>query len=70
MLVGLSTMGLTSIGVVMLLSDIAFSPAVTVIVTAVAAVTCGLTWYALPLARRRVLRGAGRRRSTRPLDAA
>jgi hypothetical protein len=69
MLVGLTTMGLTSIGVVMLLSDIAFSPAITAVVTTAAAVLCGLTWYVFPLARRRALDDP-RRRTTRRLDAA
>jgi hypothetical protein len=55
MLVGLAAMGLTMVGVVMLLSDIAFSPAVTAIVTAAAAVGCATTWCVLPLGRRRAL---------------
>ena len=55
MLVGLAAMGLTMVGVVMLLSDIAFSPAVAAIVTAAAVVGCATTWCVLPLARRRAL---------------
>jgi predicted membrane channel-forming protein YqfA (hemolysin III family) len=54
-MVGLATMGLTTIGVVMLLSDVVFSPVATVIVTAAAVVACATTWYVLPLARRRSL---------------
>jgi hypothetical protein len=52
---GLATMGLTVIGVVMLLSDIAFPPAVTLIVTAIAVFACAMAWYIMPLARRREL---------------
>ena len=55
MLVGLGAMGLTMIGVVMLLSDIAFSPAVTAIVTAAAVFGCATLWCVIPLARRRAL---------------
>ncbi len=55
MLAGLVAMGLTTVGVVMLLSDIAFSPAVTVIVTAAAVFGCATVWWVLPLARRRAL---------------
>jgi len=54
---GLAAMGLTMIGVVMLLSDIAFSPALTALVTAVAVIACSVLWYAMPLARRRKLAG-------------
>jgi hypothetical protein len=59
---GLGAMGLTMIGVVMLLSDIAFAPALTIAITTVAVITCATTWYAMPLARRRRLRS----RSTLP----
>ena len=62
MLVGLAAMGLTSIGVVMLLSDIAFSPALTAVVTAAAVLACTFFWGLLPLARRRALSRAGDRR--------
>ena len=55
MLIGLATMGLTSIGVVLLLSDIAFSPPVTAIVTVAAVIACATTWCVLPVARRRAL---------------
>ena len=57
MVVGLATMGLTSIGVVMLLSDIAFPSWLTALITAVAAVLCVVLWCVLPLARRRALGG-------------
>lgn len=63
MLVGLAAMGLTSIGVVMLLSDIAFSPALTAIVTAAAVLACATFWCFMPLARRRALTRARDRRS-------
>jgi len=56
MLVGLAAMGLTTVGVVMLLCDIAFSPAVTALVTTSAVVGCTTVWCVLPLARRRALR--------------
>jgi hypothetical protein len=55
MLVGLTTMGLTSIGVVMLLSDIAFPSWLTALVTVAATLACAVLWYVLPLTRRRRL---------------
>src|SRR5262249_52696546 len=55
-IIGLATMGLTVIGVVMLLSDVVFSPGATVIITAATVIACATTWYVLPLARRRALR--------------
>jgi hypothetical protein len=55
LLIGLTTMGLTSIGVVLLLSDLAFSPPVTAVVTGAAVIACSLAWYALPVARRRAI---------------
>jgi hypothetical protein len=54
---GLASMGLTMVGVVMLLSDIAFPTWLTVLVTSVAVIACSVLWYVLPLARRRALRG-------------
>jgi hypothetical protein len=62
MLAGLAAMGLTSIGVVMLLSDIAFSPALTATVTAAAVLACAFLWAVLPLARRHALIRASERR--------
>ena len=70
MLIGLTAMGFTSIGVVMLLSDIAFSPAVVVIVTAVAALGCAVLWCFMPLARRRAIARSDRGRLTRRPGAA
>lgn len=55
---GLASMGLTMVGVVMLLSDIAFPSWLTALVTAVAVLACSLLWYAIPLARRRALRSS------------
>jgi hypothetical protein len=52
---GLVAMGCTMVGVVMLLSDLAFSTAATVIITAAAATACSITWYVMPLRRRRAL---------------
>jgi len=60
MLLGLAAMGCTMVGVVMLLSDIAFPTPATVIITAAAVTACSITWYVLPLRRRRAL---GRRSS-------
>ena len=54
-LVGLGAMGFTAVGVVMLLSDIAFPPALTALITATTASACAILWFALPLARRRSL---------------
>ncbi len=53
--IGLAAMGFTMIGVVLLLSDIAFPPGLTAIVTATAVIACSVLWYVLPLARRRRL---------------
>ena len=58
MVIGLAALGLTMVGVVMLLSDIAFPTWLTVLVTAAAVLACSLLWYALPLARRRALRSS------------
>jgi hypothetical protein len=55
---GLASMGLTMVGVVMLLSDIAFPSWLSALVTAVAVLACSILWYILPLARRRTLRGS------------
>ena len=70
MLAGLATMGLTTIGVVMLLSDIAFAPAITAIVTAVAVTGCAIFWWVMPLARRRSIGRTQDRRLTRRRGAA
>jgi Family of unknown function (DUF6328) len=53
---GLASMGLTMVGVVMLLSDVAFPSWLTALVTATAVIACSVLWYAMPLARRRALR--------------
>jgi hypothetical protein len=64
-------MRLTTIGVVILLSDIAFSPVVAGVLTVATALACGVTWYALPLARRRALhRESEEQAATRRRDAA
>jgi len=60
--VGLAAMGCTMVGVVLLLSDIAFPSTATVIITASAVAACSITWYVMPLRRRRALR----RRSSLP----
>ena len=60
MITGLAAMGLTMIGVVLLLSDIAFTPLLTAIITGAAIVACAVLWYFLPLARRRVLEDRAR----------
>jgi Family of unknown function (DUF6328) len=52
---GLATLGLTMVGVVMLLSDVAFAPPLTVIITGVALLACSVLWYGMPLRRRRAL---------------
>jgi Family of unknown function (DUF6328) len=57
MVIGLASLGLTMVGVVMLLSDIAFSPALTLLITAAAVAACSVLWYLMPLARRRELSG-------------
>jgi hypothetical protein len=57
MVLGLASLGLTMVGVVMLLSDIAFPTWLTVLVTAAAVLACSVLWYVLPLARRRSLGG-------------
>jgi uncharacterized protein DUF6328 len=55
MLIGLAAMGLTTVGVVILLSDIAFAPEVVVLITAATVVGCGTLSWVMPLARRRAL---------------
>jgi hypothetical protein len=55
MVIGLASLGLTMVGVVMLLSDLAFPTWLTVLVTAAAVLACSVLWYVLPLARRRSL---------------
>jgi hypothetical protein len=52
MLLGLATLGLTIVGVVMLLSDISFPTWLTVLITAAAVAACSITWYVMPLRRR------------------
>jgi hypothetical protein len=54
---GLASMGLTMVGVVMLLSDIAFPTWLAALVTTTAVIACSVLWYVLPLARRRALGG-------------
>jgi hypothetical protein len=66
---GLASMGLTMVGVVMLLSDIAFPTWLTVLVTAVAVLACSVLWYAMPLARRRALRGGSSLPDSHRLDS-
>jgi hypothetical protein len=61
-MIGLAAMGLTMVGVVMLLSDVAFPPALTVLITAAAVIACSILWYAMPLARRRTLAPADAKR--------
>ncbi|HSC02911.1 MAG TPA: DUF6328 family protein [Solirubrobacteraceae bacterium] len=55
MVLGLASLGLTMVGVVMLLSDLAFPTWLTVLVTAAAVIACAVLWYVMPLARRRSL---------------
>jgi Family of unknown function (DUF6328) len=68
-MLGLASMGLTMVGVVMLLSDIAFPPWLTALVTAVAVIACSVLWYAMPLARRRALRGGTSLSDSHRLDS-
>jgi Family of unknown function (DUF6328) len=56
MVLGLAALGCTMVGVVMLLSDIAFPSWLTGLVTAAAVLACVVLWYVLPLARRRTVR--------------
>ncbi len=55
MVIGLATLGLTMVGVVVLLCDLAFPSWLTALVTALAVIACAVLWYVLPLARRRAL---------------
>jgi small-conductance mechanosensitive channel len=66
--IGLASMGLTMVGVVMLLSDIAFPTWLTVLVTATAVIACSVLWYVMPLARRRSLGGSSSLSDTNRLD--
>jgi hypothetical protein len=54
-MLGLAGVALAMVGVVLLISDSMFPTAVTVGVTAFAAVSCVTTWWIMPLARRRRL---------------
>jgi hypothetical protein len=65
---GLASMGLTMVGVVMLLSDIAFPSWLTVLVTAAAVIACSALWYVMPLARRRALGSSSSLSDTNRLD--
>jgi hypothetical protein len=67
-MLGLASMGLTMVGVVMLLSDIAFPSWLTVLVTAAAVIACSALWYVMPLARRRALRGSSPLSDSNRLD--
>ena len=69
MVLGLASLGLTMVGVVMLLSDIAFPTWLTALVTATAVLACSVLWYAMPLARRRALRGSSSLSDPHGLDA-
>ena len=51
-IVGLSLLALAMVGVVMLITDLLFGTAATVIVTGGAIVTFALVWYAIPLNRK------------------
>ena len=68
MVVGMASMGLTMVGVVILLSDVAFAPWLTVLVTAVAAIACSVLWYVMPLRRRRALRRSAPLANSHRLD--
>ena len=69
--IGLAAMGLTMTGVVLLLSDIVFPPAITALVTAAAVIACSVLWYVLPLARRRALQNqAGKPSALREVGGA
>ena len=69
MVLGLATLGLTMVGVVMLLSDIAFPTWLTALVTALAVIACSVLWYVLPLARRRALGGSAALSDSHRLDS-
>ena len=53
---GLAAMGFTMIGVVLLLSDLAFPSWLAALVTALAVIACSVLWYVMPLRRREALR--------------
>jgi predicted membrane channel-forming protein YqfA (hemolysin III family) len=54
-MIGLAAVAVSMIGVVLLVSDTMFSSPVTVTVTTLAAAGCAVTWFVLPMARRRTL---------------
>jgi hypothetical protein len=64
--IGLAGVAISIVGVVLLVSDAMFPPAVTIVVTTVATVGCATTWFLMPLCRRRALANG----ATRPRDAA
>ena len=55
MMVGLGAVAVAIVGVVLLVSDVMFGPAMTAVVTTLAALGCTTTWFVLPLSRRRRL---------------
>jgi Family of unknown function (DUF6328) len=66
---GLASMGLTMVGVVMLLSDIAFPAWLTALITALVVIACSVLWYLMPLRRRRVLSSRSSLADSHRLDA-
>jgi Family of unknown function (DUF6328) len=54
-LIGLAGVALSMVGAVLLVSDVMFPTAVAVVVTALAGLSCAMTWCLMPLARRRRL---------------
>ena len=66
MVLGLAALGLTIIGVVMLLSDITFPTWLAVLITTAAAAACSITWYVMPLRRRASLADSNRLNTVLP----
>ena len=66
---GLAAMGFTMIGVVMLLSDLAFPSWLAALVTALAVIACWVLWYVMPLRRREALRRRSQAPPTMPLGS-
>jgi hypothetical protein len=54
-MIGLAAVGVAMIGVVLLICDTVFNSAIAVVAAIVSAAACALTWFVLPMMRRRGL---------------
>jgi amino acid transporter len=69
-MIGLAGVAVAIVGVVLLVSDAMFPSLVAGAITAIAAVGCAITWFVMPLTRRRLLDREASGPTTPPRDAA